>query len=392
MSIAKNFITNVIGNFGIIIIILVILLRIVLLPLSYRSYLSMAKMKALKPELDEIKNKVGDDMTKVQQEQLKLYQQAGVNPLSGCIPILLQMPILFAFFNLLTAAVELRGAPWMLWIADLSSKDPYYVLPIVMGATQWLQVRMSPQAGDPLQQALEELAADHRGDGGQLLATVTEPGQARRDDVAHAVRHRQARRRLVRRAVGNDAHRLDHEERVALAQVPELLRESRDGALVAPCADERPHEHRRLRLGERSERHLRCAVLATELLEHPQIHAVGLPGAAVGLRERQPGEVHRAELVVEITRERARAFVGTGARGEPLHRERADHVEQGALLLGETHVSTGARSSVLSRSHPSSVTTTMSSMRIPNAPGTYTPGSIEKVIPGSSGRSLPATM
>ena len=90
-------------------------------------------------------------------EVMAVYKQAGVNPVGGCLPMLLQMPILFAFFNLLTAAVELRNAPWMLWILDLSSKDPYYVLPIVMGATQWFQVRMAPQSGDPMQRRMFEL-------------------------------------------------------------------------------------------------------------------------------------------------------------------------------------------------------------------------------------------
>src|SRR5690606_2026385 len=86
-----HLLTQGINNYGLIIIILVILLKLVLFPLSYKSYLSMAKMKVLKPELDEIKAKHGDDMTKIQQEQLKLYQQVGVNPISGCIPVLLQM-------------------------------------------------------------------------------------------------------------------------------------------------------------------------------------------------------------------------------------------------------------------------------------------------------------
>jgi YidC/Oxa1 family membrane protein insertase len=117
-----HFLTKYITNYGLIIIILVILLKLVLAPLSYKSYLSMAKMKVLKPELDEIKEKVGDDMTKVQQEQLKLYQQVGVNPISGCIPVLLQMPILFAMFYLFPASIELRQQPF-LWSEDLSTYD-----------------------------------------------------------------------------------------------------------------------------------------------------------------------------------------------------------------------------------------------------------------------------
>ncbi len=125
------FLTNVIGNFGIIIVILVILMRILLLPLSYKSYLSMAKMKALKPELDEIKEKFGEDMTKIQQEQMKLYQQVGVNPLSGCIPLLLQMPILFAMFYLFPNSIELRQQSF-LWAEDLSTYDSIVNLPFTI--------------------------------------------------------------------------------------------------------------------------------------------------------------------------------------------------------------------------------------------------------------------
>jgi YidC/Oxa1 family membrane protein insertase len=126
-----HFLTGFISNYGLIIIILVLLLKLVLAPLSYRSYLSMAKMKVLKPELDEIKEKHGDDATKVQQEQLKLYQQVGVNPISGCIPVLLQMPILFAMFYLFPASIELRQQPF-LWAEDLSTYDSIVQLPFVI--------------------------------------------------------------------------------------------------------------------------------------------------------------------------------------------------------------------------------------------------------------------
>lgn len=122
------FLTTFISNFGVIIIILVILIRLILLPLSYRSFLSMAKMKVLKPELDEIKEKYGDDMTKTQQEQMKLYQQVGVNPISGCIPLLLQMPILFAMFYLFPNTIELRQEHF-LWAEDLSTYDSIINLP-----------------------------------------------------------------------------------------------------------------------------------------------------------------------------------------------------------------------------------------------------------------------
>ncbi|HEY8400342.1 MAG TPA: membrane protein insertase YidC [Cytophagaceae bacterium] len=123
-----NFLEQYIGNYGIIIIILVILLKLILFPLSYKSYISMAKMKVLKPELDEIKAKYGDDLQKVQQEQMQLYQKVGINPLSGCIPVLLQMPILLAMFNFFPNSIELRQESF-LWAHDLSTYDAAILLP-----------------------------------------------------------------------------------------------------------------------------------------------------------------------------------------------------------------------------------------------------------------------
>jgi YidC/Oxa1 family membrane protein insertase len=111
-----------ISNYGLIIVILVLVIKSILFPLSYKSYISMAKIKVLKPELDEIKEKHGDDMSKAQQEQMQLYQKVGVNPLSGCIPVLLQMPILLAMFNYFPNAIELRQESF-LWADDLSTYD-----------------------------------------------------------------------------------------------------------------------------------------------------------------------------------------------------------------------------------------------------------------------------
>lgn len=118
-------------NYGLVILVLVIILRMVLLPLSYSSNLSMAKMKVLKPELDEIKEKFPDDMAKAQQEQMKLYQQVGVNPLSGCIPVLLQLPILMAMFYLFPNSIELRQES-LWWAEDLSSYDSILTLPFTI--------------------------------------------------------------------------------------------------------------------------------------------------------------------------------------------------------------------------------------------------------------------
>ena len=117
-----------VSSYGVIIIILVLLIKLLLLPLSYKSYISMAKMKVLKPELDEIKARTGDDMQKAQAEQMKLYQQVGINPLSGCIPLLLQMPILLAMFNFFPNAIELRQQSFW-WAPDLSSYDSIATLP-----------------------------------------------------------------------------------------------------------------------------------------------------------------------------------------------------------------------------------------------------------------------
>ena len=126
-----NFLEGFISNYGIIIIILVILLKLILFPLSYKSYMSMAKMKVLKPEIDEIKAKHGDDIQKSQMETMELYRKVGINPLSGCIPVLLQMPILLAMFNFFPNSIELRQEPF-LWASDLSTFDAPILLPFTI--------------------------------------------------------------------------------------------------------------------------------------------------------------------------------------------------------------------------------------------------------------------
>ncbi len=128
-----NWLEKYISNYGIIIIILVIIVKIILLPLSYKSYISMAKTKVLKPELDAIKALHGDDMQKIQSEQMKLYQQVGINPLSGCIPVLLQMPLLFSMFYFFPNSIELRQEHF-LWAEDLSTYDSIINLPFMIPA------------------------------------------------------------------------------------------------------------------------------------------------------------------------------------------------------------------------------------------------------------------
>jgi YidC/Oxa1 family membrane protein insertase len=125
------FLSQYIGSFGIIILLLTILIKTLVLPMVYKSYVSAAKMRVLKPELDEIKERVGDDMTKIQQENMKLYQKVGVNPLGGCIPMLLQLPILFAMFQFFPSAFELRQESF-LWADDLSTYDSIYTLPFTL--------------------------------------------------------------------------------------------------------------------------------------------------------------------------------------------------------------------------------------------------------------------
>lgn len=157
---------HIVPNYGWAIILMTVLIKVLLLPLTHRSTLSMRKMQTLNPRMQAIreryrpklKDKQGrpnlEIQRKMNEEIMTLYKAEGVNPAGGCLPLLLQMPILFAFYRLLSTSVELRGAPWMLWIHDLSTQDPYFVLPIVMGVTQFLQVYMTPQAGDPAQRRL----------------------------------------------------------------------------------------------------------------------------------------------------------------------------------------------------------------------------------------------
>ncbi len=157
---------NVVSNFGWAIVLLTFLLRVVLFPLNHKSIVSMEKMQKVNPKMQAIRAKYRSKLkdkkgrpnpeasSKMNQEIMELYKKEGVNPAGGCLPMLLQMPVLFAFYGLLSAAVELRHAPWLGWVQDLSAPDPYYVLPIVMGVSMLLQQRMTPTQADPMQQKL----------------------------------------------------------------------------------------------------------------------------------------------------------------------------------------------------------------------------------------------
>jgi YidC/Oxa1 family membrane protein insertase len=147
-------------NYGFAIIVLTILIKVVLYPLQHKSIVSMKKMQKVQPKMEAIKNKYKKARTDPEQRQkmnvemMKLYQVEGINPMSGCIPILLQLPILWGFYGLLSRAIELRGAPWILWIRDLSEKDPTYILPILMTATMFIQTYITPMTGDPMQRRM----------------------------------------------------------------------------------------------------------------------------------------------------------------------------------------------------------------------------------------------
>lgn len=142
---------NVIGNWGWSIIVLTILVKIALMWFSNKSYYSMAKMRAIAPKLQALKDEYGDDRMKMSQEMMRLYKEEQVNPMAGCLPILLQMPIFLALYWVLVESVELRQAPWILWIHDLSAMDPYFILPLFMGATMFFQQMLNPQPTDPMQ-------------------------------------------------------------------------------------------------------------------------------------------------------------------------------------------------------------------------------------------------
>jgi YidC/Oxa1 family membrane protein insertase len=138
-------------NWGAAIIMLTVVVKVVLLPLTHKSFQSAERMRALKPEIDEINARYKDDAAKKQQETMALYKRAKVNPLGGCLPMLLQMPIWFALFSTLRAAPELYRAGFVGWITDLSSPDPYFVTPIVMGALMFVQQQFTPSTGDAMQ-------------------------------------------------------------------------------------------------------------------------------------------------------------------------------------------------------------------------------------------------
>ncbi|MBK9019078.1 MAG: membrane protein insertase YidC [Sulfuritalea sp.] len=142
---------KLVGNWGWAIMGLTLLLKLAFFPLSAASYKSMAKMRVLTPKLVKLKEVYGDDKQRLNQEMMALYKKEKVNPLGGCLPVLVQIPVFIALYWVLLGTVEMRNAPWLGWITDLSVKDPYYVLPLIMGATMFIQTKLNPTPPDPIQ-------------------------------------------------------------------------------------------------------------------------------------------------------------------------------------------------------------------------------------------------
>ncbi len=149
-----NWLYSIFGNYGVAIIILTLMIRLIFYPLSFKSYKSMKEMAKLQPKLKELQAKYKGKPEQLNKATMELYKKHKVNPFGGCLPILIQIPVFFALYNVLLNAIELRGAPFVLWITDLSSKDPYYVLPIIMGLTMYLQQKLTPSSMDPTQQKI----------------------------------------------------------------------------------------------------------------------------------------------------------------------------------------------------------------------------------------------
>ena len=144
-----SFLYDYTHNYGMAIILLTVGVKILFAPLTYKAYVSMKAMAKLQPKMLEIQKKYKDDRQKMNVEVMSLYKTEKVNPVGGCLPILLQMPVFISLFNILYMTVELRQAPFMLWVTDLSSPDPFFVLPVLMGVSMFIQQKIQPTPMDP---------------------------------------------------------------------------------------------------------------------------------------------------------------------------------------------------------------------------------------------------
>jgi YidC/Oxa1 family membrane protein insertase len=173
MFFALDYFYKLVGNFGLAILIVTLLIKLVLFPLANKSYVSMSKMKKLQPEMARLKERFGDDRMRMQQAMMEMYKKEKVNPASGCLPILVQIPVFFALYKVLFVTIEMRHAPFFGWIKDLSAPDPTSVFnlfglipwdpptflmigawPLIMGVTMWFQMKLNPAPPDPVQQKI----------------------------------------------------------------------------------------------------------------------------------------------------------------------------------------------------------------------------------------------
>jgi len=146
-----TWIFSLIGNWGWTIVLLTVLIKAAFYPLSAASYRSMAKMKMVAPRLQALKEKFGDDRQKLNTAMMEMYRTEKINPLGGCLPIVIQIPVFISLYYVLGSSVELRGAPWVLWVHDLAVRDPYFILPAIMMVTMFVQMRLNPTPPDPVQ-------------------------------------------------------------------------------------------------------------------------------------------------------------------------------------------------------------------------------------------------
>lgn len=146
-----KFFYTFLGNYGLSIILLTVIIKLLFWPLTQKSYASMKSMQKLQPQMQKIREKHKNDRDKLNREVMELYKNNRVNPLGGCLPMVVQIPVFFALYKVLLNSIELRHAPFYLWIHDLAAKDPYYITPLIMGATMFIQQKMTPSTMDPMQ-------------------------------------------------------------------------------------------------------------------------------------------------------------------------------------------------------------------------------------------------
>jgi len=157
LFVSLQFIRDLTGNWGWAIIIITLLLKLFFYPLSAAGYRSMAKMRKVQPRMVAMKERYGSDRTRMNQAMMELYKEEKINPLGGCLPILVQIPVFISLYWVLLESVELRQAPFALWLTDLSAKDPLYVLPLIMGVSMWIQQKLNPAPMDPIQQKVMQV-------------------------------------------------------------------------------------------------------------------------------------------------------------------------------------------------------------------------------------------